>query len=384
MFYSLNNLILTSPFIKNKDLVSVEELSEETRRLYPGRQESFYDGTAGFPVYSAYTILCKKFKSLSSLKLCIPALDYKVSVLEEVVKETLEYIVSKEFFLNKVIYLGEKYVAVRYIPKDERELFSTDKQRLRDNAEILFTEIKLFIYELFSKIGDKDEIDHDLIPGFFQGLRKESALRSSLLDLSDMEDELIKYMEDIYDKLNGILEFTNKTREQLELAKKHLETNPILEIDYLDRDAHTYDCSFLREDMDNLADFEKYDLFKVGYIINVHHKMVPETGPTHAVCVIKLYTPTRDGVQKYVFIDSNLRTLVTFDTQQQFKNYLVESYEIVYQRFISITSYRNPAKVISSSEAKFSRLVSKVKNIMSQFIKEEKKETVDESELYGG
>jgi hypothetical protein len=370
-------------------LVSVQELSEETRRLYPGRQESFYDGTTGFPVYSAYTILSKKFKSLSSLKLCIPALKYKVSVLEEVVKETLDYIVSKEYHLNKVIYDGEKYVPVRYIPKDERELFSTDKQRLRDNAEILFTEIKLFIYEIFSKIGDDDFLfDDDLIPGFFQGLRKESALRSSLLDLSDMEDELIKYMEDIYNKLDGILEFTNLSREQLELAKKHLETNPIFEIDWMDKDAEKYtyvDCSFLREDMDNLPDFEKYDLFKVGYILNVHHKMVPETGPTHAVCVIKLYTPTRDGVQKYVFIDSNLRTLVTFDTQQQFKNYLVESYEIVYQRFISITSYRNPAKVISSSQAKFSRLVSKVKNIMSQFIKEkEKKETVDESELYGG
>jgi hypothetical protein len=374
---------LTSPFIKTKDLVTVEELGEETRKLYPGREESFYDGSGGFPVYVGYSIFCKKFKSLSSLKLSISALEYHVSLLEYDVKTLREYLRKKEFDIDSLIDKGEKVDAVRYLSAEDKEMFKNDKDRLRNNAEILFTEIDLFVYELYST-HIKEQQDDELIPGFIRKLKDDSPIRKNLIKLTlDFEEQLDKYLIRIYFRLYDILDFNNKTKEQLDLAIKHIAENPILEIDWTDRNQTPYmDCSFLREDMDNLREFEKYDKFKLGYILNVHHKFVPETSPTHAVCVIKLYTPTSGGVQKYVFIDSNLRTLVTFDTQQEFKDYLVKEYQIVYHRFISITSYGNPGKILSSSQTKYPKLLANVNAIMSEFLKE-KEEKVDESEMYG-
>ena len=367
-----------------KDLVTVEELQEETRKAFPGKEESFYDGSKGFPFDVCYKVLCKKFKSFSSLRLCLSAMSGKVDELDKLMKEVKEYLRIKEFDMDSLIDEGLKNESMKSQPAHLYKDFFADKERLVANKEIIFSEITLFIYEIYNthvkdEYQDDPESDYyyytNFIREFMIKLNTESEIRNKLLALTNMKSRLVEYFESIYLKLNEILYWNNQLPKQLDLAKKNVH-KPILEINYMNK--------FLTNDMNNLAQFKRNKLFDIGYILHVRHHGAPEN--THAVCVLMLYPPTEGGVQVYVFIDSNSKTLLTFATQEKLKEYLVATYATIYNQYVMVSKNAiNSEQEVNLSERKYFSFLNRVNKIMTSMLSEKSEEKEeDNEELYGG
>jgi hypothetical protein len=206
-------------------------------------------------------------------------------------------------------------------------------------------------------------------------LNTESEIRNKLLALTNMKSRLVEYFESIYLKLNEILYWNNQLPKQLDLAKKNVH-KPILEINYMNK--------FLTNDMNNLAQFKRNKLFDIGYILHVRHHGAPEN--THAVCVLMLYPPTEGGVQVYVFIDSNSKTLLTFATQEKLKEYLVATYATIYNQYVMVSKNAiNSEQEVNLSERKYFSFLNRVNKIMTSMLSEKSEEKEeDNEELYGG
>jgi hypothetical protein len=69
-----------------------------------------------------------------------------------------------------------------------------------------------------------------------------------------------------------------------------------------------------------------------------------------------------------VFIDSNNKTLLTFDTQIKLKKYLTDTYDIIYKRFITIEQWVSTEKELTKRQKSFEELTKKIRKLLEKIL----------------